>query len=259
MQWSGPRLRVTCLAILGLGGGAWFLPGDLTSSAQSPDRSAAEVIALRFPDHWAFAQPQPSAPAATSVAHRVASIRTVNAEQPYALASADTRSVRVNLPPRSTLPQEQALPTEALAYAAPVTEAATEAATKRRVPAGAAVERGSIAPQRHERRASIAPTPRPVKQSPNVFTDSQIADIKTKLKLSPHQHVYWPAVASALRNIDYVRHQGGKSTSIDPNSPGVQQLKSAAFPLIMSFDEEQKSQVRQLARNMGLEEVAASF
>jgi hypothetical protein len=39
----------------------------------------------------------------------------------------------------------------------------------------------------------------------------------------------------------------------------VQQLKSAAFPLIMSFDEEQKSQVRQLARNMGLEQVAASF
>jgi hypothetical protein len=27
----------------------------------------------------------------------------------------------------------------------------------------------------------------------------------------------------------------------------------------MSFDEEQKSQVRQLARNMGLEDVAAAF
>jgi len=98
-----------------------------------------------------------------------------------------------------------------------------------------------------------------VKQPTNVFTDSQIASIRTKLKLSPQQQAYWPAVASALRNIDYVRHPSGKNASIDPNSPGVQQLKSAAFPLIMSFDEEQKSQVRQLARNMGLEQVAASF
>jgi len=254
MQWSGSKLRVACLAILGLGGGAWFLPGDLTSSAQSRDRSPAEVIAFRFPDNWAFAQPQPSAPAATSVAQRVASIQAVNPEAPYALASADARSARLGLPPRSTLPQEQALPTEALAYAP-----ATETATKHRAPAAAAVQRAAVAPQQHERRAAIAPAPRPVKQSPNVFTDSQIADIKMKLKLSPRQHVYWPAVASALRNIDYVRPPGGKSTSIDPNSPGVQQLKSAAFPLIMSFDEEQKSQVRQLARNMGLEEVAASF
>jgi hypothetical protein len=252
MQWSQTRLRYTCVALLGLGGGAYFCPNDVTP-AQSRDRTPAEIIAFRFPANADLAQP-PSRVAAPPVAQRVASVQSINAEAPYALASADTRSARVGLPARSVLPQEQSLPTEALAYAL-----ATEAASKRRAPAAAAVERATAAPQQLERRAALAPTPRPVKQSSNVFTDSQIAAIRTNLKLSPHQQRYWPAVASALRNIDYLKHQGDKSTSIDPNSPGVQQLKSAAFPLIMSFDEEQKSQVRQLARNMGLEEVAAAF
>lgn len=255
MQWSETRLRFTCLAILGLGGGAWFLPGDVTS-AQSREHTPAEIIAFRFPAIWHIARPpQPSQTDATSVAQRIASTQTINAEPAYALASADTRSMRVALPPRSALPQEQALPREALGYAAPATQVPSE----RRAPAVVAVERATAAPQQHKRRAAISPAPRLVKQSPNVFSDFQIAGIKTKLKLSPHQQLYWPAVASALRNIDYVRYQGDNSTSIDPNSPGVQQLKSAAFPLIMSFDEEQKSQVRELARNIGLESVASSF
>jgi len=47
--------------------------------------------------------------------------------------------------------------------------------------------------------------------------------------------------------------------AVDPNSPAVQQLKSVAIPLIMSFSDAQKDEVRQLARLMGLEQVAASF
>ena len=121
--------------------------------------------------------------------------------------------------------------TAALGYASPETEAAAN-----RAPAVAAVERAAAVPQ-HARHASIPAAPHLVKQSSNVFTDSQIADLKTKLRLSPRQQSYWPAVASALRNIDYVKSQGGNGKSIDPDSPGVQQLKSAAFPLILSFDE----------------------
>ena len=143
--------------------------------------------------------------------------------------------------------------TAALGYASPETEAAAN-----RAPAVAAVERAAAVPQ-HARHASIPAAPHLVKQSSNVFTNSQIADLKTKLRLSPRQQSYWPAVASALRNIDYVKSQGGNGKSIDPDSPGVQQLKSAAFPLILSFDETQKNHVRQLARNMGLEDVASSF
>jgi len=228
--------------MLGLAGGVYFLPGDVTP-AQSRDRTPAEIIAFRFPANWGFAQPQTSG-VAISVPQRVASVQAIGPEAPYALASADTRSVSVGLPSRFTSPQEQALPTQALAYSP-----ATQAVTKRTI----------VTPQQHEPRAALTATPRPVKQSSNVFTDSEIAAIKAKLRLSPQQQQYWPAVASALRNIDYIRHPGGKSASIDANSPGVQQLKSAAFPLIMSFDEEQKSQVRQLARNMGLEQVASAF
>jgi hypothetical protein len=39
----------------------------------------------------------------------------------------------------------------------------------------------------------------------------------------------------------------------------VQRLKSAAFPLIMSMNEDQKREVRMLAQLMGLQQVAASF
>ncbi len=243
------------LAVFVLGGSALFLAGDLTS-AQSRELTPAETVAFRFPPNWGIAQaPQPSRTAARSGSQRVASMQAVDPEPAYALASVDTRSVRVALPPRPSSPREQALPTAALGYATQATEGARE----RRAPAAAAVGRAAAAPQQHERRAALAAAPRPVKQSSNVFTDSEIAGIKTKLKLSPQQQLYWPAVASALRNIDYVKQQDGNSTSIDPNSSGVQQLKSAAFPLIMSFDEEQKSHVRQLARNMGLESVASSF
>jgi hypothetical protein len=46
---------------------------------------------------------------------------------------------------------------------------------------------------------------------------------------------------------------------IDPNSPEVARLKSAAFPLIMSLRTDQKEQVRQLAHTMGLSQVASMF
>ena len=44
---------------------------------------------------------------------------------------------------------------------------------------------------------------------------------------------------------------------IDPESEEVQQLKSAAMPLLFQLREDQKSEVRSLARIIGLEKVAA--
>ena len=98
-------------------------------------------------------------------------------------------------------------------------------------------------------------------QSNNVFNDAQIASIKSRLKLTADQQRNWPAVESALRNITYKKDaaRGGKSAAVDPNSAGVQQLKAAAMPMLFSFSEEQKNEVRQLARLMGLEQVASSF
>jgi hypothetical protein len=98
--------------------------------------------------------------------------------------------------------------------------------------------------------------------STNVFNDAQIASIKARLRLTADQQRYWPAVETALRGITYSKDSSRKSSklaAVDPNSPAIQQLKSAAMPLIMSFSEQQKDEVRQLARLMGLEQVAQSF
>jgi hypothetical protein len=103
-----------------------------------------------------------------------------------------------------------------------------------------------------------------------VLNEAQIASIKRRLKLRPDQEQMWPSVEAALRSIAYAkaqrdgaRHAGRTQTAraaeIDPHSPEVQGLKSAAFPLIMSFNEEQKSEVRALAHVMGLEKLASQF
>jgi hypothetical protein len=101
-----------------------------------------------------------------------------------------------------------------------------------------------------------------------VLNDAQIASIKTRLHLSPDQEQMWPAVEAALRNIAYARgrdgrrHNGAETAdvaSLDPYGPEVQGLKSAAVPLIMSFSEEQRSEVRTLAHVMGLDQLAQQF
>jgi hypothetical protein len=103
-----------------------------------------------------------------------------------------------------------------------------------------------------------------------VLNDAQIASIKRRLKLRPDQEQMWPAVEAALRNIAYakahrepprhrVRSPAAQVAHIDPDSPEVQGLKSAAFPLVMSFNAEQKSEVRSLAHVMGLDKLASQF
>jgi len=99
-----------------------------------------------------------------------------------------------------------------------------------------------------------------------MLDDAQIASIRQRLHLTPDQEQMWPAVAAALRNIAYTRAQrarqrgaaGGTQTAdIDPDS--VEGLKSAAVPLILSFNDEQKQEVRNLAHVMGLDQLASQF
>jgi hypothetical protein len=103
--------------------------------------------------------------------------------------------------------------------------------------------------------------PHPAKSSNSVFNDAQIASIKARLRLTPEQERHWPVVEAALRNITYNKDGShkGKLATVDPNSPAVQQLKTVAMPLLASFSDEQKNQVRLLARLMGLEQVAQAF
>jgi hypothetical protein len=102
-----------------------------------------------------------------------------------------------------------------------------------------------------------------------LLSDAQIAAIKGRLNLSSSQESYWPAVEDALRNVARKineQRQGnaqGKakdaSPPIDPDSAEVQQLKSAAMPLLWQLREDQKQEVRTLARIIGLEKVASAI
>ncbi len=97
----------------------------------------------------------------------------------------------------------------------------------------------------------------------SLLSDMQIAGIRDRLKLSSSQEYYWPSVETALRNVAR-KIQANKlsnpnappSAQIDPNCDEVQQLKSAAMPLLFQLRDDQKEEVRKLARLIGLEKVA---
>lgn len=105
-----------------------------------------------------------------------------------------------------------------------------------------------------------------LEQQKLLLDDVQIASLRTRLRLTPTQEEFWPAVEVTLRNVvrQHARKFRSKSDTlgtpqIDVNSPEVQQLISAAVPLIMRLSEEQKHEVRTLARIIGLETVAAKI
>ena len=96
-----------------------------------------------------------------------------------------------------------------------------------------------------------------------LLSDIQIAGIKERLKLSSAQESYWPPVETALRSVARKIHAKRQAEAnaagipIDPEAEEVQQLKSAAMPLLLQLREDQKSEVRSLARIIGLEKVAS--
>jgi hypothetical protein len=96
-----------------------------------------------------------------------------------------------------------------------------------------------------------------------LLSDAQIAGIKERLKLSPSQESYWPAVENALRavarKIHATKQANPNGAPIDPDAEEVQQLKSAAMPLLFQLREDQKREVRMLAHLIGLEKVAAQI
>lgn len=105
----------------------------------------------------------------------------------------------------------------------------------------------------------------PPQRSYALLSDAQIASIKGRLRLTPSQLSYWPEVEQALhalahkiqaaRQVDSNANAG----SLDPDSAEVQRLKSAAMPLLLQLREDQKDEVRKLARVIGLERVAGAI
>jgi len=64
-----------------------------------------------------------------------------------------------------------------------------------------------------------------------------------------------------MRKIHATRKADPNATAapIDPDAAEVQQLKSAAMPLLFQLREDQKEEARTLARMIGLENVAAQI
>jgi hypothetical protein len=108
--------------------------------------------------------------------------------------------------------------------------------------------------------------PAPPAQPSGLLDDRQIAGMKDRLRLTEEQAQYWPAVEAALRDVvrtqlhdgHLTRVRGGKM-NIDVNSPQVQRLIWAAMPLLMRLREDQKHEVRKLARIIGLDTVASQI
>jgi hypothetical protein len=114
-------------------------------------------------------------------------------------------------------------------------------------------------------KVAVAAKP-PAQKTYALLSDAQIAGIKERLKLSSSQEYYWPAVETALRAVAkkiHSTHQAGGAANgvppIDPDSAEVQELKSAAMPLLFQLRDDQKEEVRKLARIIGLDQVAAAI
>jgi hypothetical protein len=110
----------------------------------------------------------------------------------------------------------------------------------------------------------VAAKPQPQKPYA-LLSDAQIAGIKERLHLTSDQESYWPGIESALRAVARKIHvarqtnPNANASAIDPDSEEVQQLKSAAMPLLFQLRDDQKEEVRRLARIIGLEKVAAAI
>jgi hypothetical protein len=192
----------------------------------------------------------------------------------FALASMEPQrpSEKLSEPLRQAYASSSAADIEAAKAVAALPQVTSQSSAS---PAKAKVEPKSIEPKsevrtdaKSESHADVKPIvskPQPEK-SYALLSDGQIAGIRDRLKLSPSQESYWPAVETALRAVARKIHTARKgnpnataASQIDPDSDEVQQLKSAAMPLLFQLREDQKEEVRKLARIIGLDKVAAAI
>jgi hypothetical protein len=215
------------------------------SVSRSRALSAAQSVALRFPQDLGEASPVTVAFATSANAAAIGNTRlALFSPQPMAAASA----------PQAPAQQASA----AQLPQAPLQMASAEQASP--LPAPAVKRPNVIKP------AAAAVHNRDDRAAGLMLNDAQIASIKTRLHLTPDQEQMWPAVEAALRNIAYTRSREaqrhgapGNTQVASADGVDVRDLKSAAIPLIMSFNSEQKDEVRNLAHVMGLDQLATQF
>jgi hypothetical protein len=100
--------------------------------------------------------------------------------------------------------------------------------------------------------------------STGLLNDAQLKGIKNRLRLSPEQAQQWPAVEEALRDVAqrHLRHGTHRNKApgkIETNSPEIKRLIAVSEPLIRQLREDQKREVRELVRMIGLGTVASNI
>lgn len=198
-----------------------------------------------------FVEPQTSNRAAKTNKLLIETAFQAIKDQPvYALASADPNmNMTIGRAPNPVI---AATPTIPETVPAPAIEAKSASVAP--------------APLPHEKpkRLLPPPPPAPAPAQTGLLDDGQINGLKGRLRLTEDQVEYWPAVEAALRDVVRTqlrgtRHAVAGKMNIDTNSPEVQKLIWAAMPLLMRLREDQKSEVRKLARVIGLEQVASQI
>jgi hypothetical protein len=219
-----PACILAMVAIGGFAAGfnarAGFSALGLSASGLA-EMSASDTISLRFPNDWTEAAATP----------------------PMRLAFASADATLTLLDPTPIYPLETEITSAASVEALP------EGPSPAVQPAASAPAKPAIAAARGSAHRSNA-----------VLNDSQIASIKRRLNLTPDQARYWPAVEVELRKMEYKKDQKGTRTAaVDMSKVNVEGLKSAGFPLVMSFNDDQRRELNSLAHLLGLESVMSSF
>jgi hypothetical protein len=272
-----------------IAGGVGFAVGggyNTVALRTSTDLTAAQTVALRFPQELADAVdagPMAAAKAAVMGSTQLALLSPQPMDPQTGVEQSSPPSIPQSSAPTLASAQTGAEPatTPAAAVPAGMQLASADDASLPRVTTAVPAPAQAIAAKPVAATAATTPVatatatatpaapPRKRAERPGfVLNDAQIASIKQRLHLSYDQERMWPAVEAALRNLAYVRsrdaqrHGTPKNTAVasaDPNSVEVQGLKSAAIPLLMSFNDEQKGEVRNLAHVMGLDQLASQF
>ena len=257
MRRSRGLKRGRWLSLLVAGIVGYLLGGWHAVSSRSPDLSASQYVALRFPEAKAdnaavdAAADMPTDTTISTKALKQARLALLS-PQPMvpviARPPAEPQIAAISPASAVTAPAPAAMPSRSEAKFEAKSEAKFEAKS-------AAITPPVAAAAHHPNRPGF------------LLNDAQIGSIKERLHLTPDQERMWPAVEAALRNVAYAkvrtahRHDapGSEVASLDAESAEVQGLKSAAIPLLMSFNDEQKNEVRSLAHVMGLDKLASEF
>jgi hypothetical protein len=234
---SGGR-TLACLSVIGAAGFGGLAAGFAarpavlaTPAIVIAEISPGDTVNMRFPAEWSE-----TAPAATPVM--------------LAFASTSGDFSLFSPTPMGTIAEAKAEQAEAEvaveAKPAPVAKMAANAPAK--VQLAAVSSRPAIAPSR---------------RSNSVLSESQIAGIKRRLNLTPDQERYWPAVEAELRKMEYKRDgkqaSGSRMAQVDISKVDINGLKSAGFPLVMSFSDDQRRELKSLAHLLGLDNVMSGF